>query len=59
MKVIRENREAQQIDPEVGGELLERLFDPDLSMIEVLPADLIIAHQETAPDKKHRRTTRL
>ena len=50
MEVIRENREAKQIDPEAGRELLERLFDPDLAMIEVLSAELIVTHQETSAD---------
>jgi hypothetical protein len=48
--VVGENRKADQVDAEAGGEVLEQLFDPNLSMIKILSADRVISHQEAAAD---------
>jgi len=50
MKMIRENREPQQIDPKGGGELLQVVFDPDFAVIKVFARKGIVSHQETAAD---------
>ena len=41
MEVIRKTRESQKVDTEILGKLLELVFDPAFSMIEVLPGSFI------------------
>lgn len=48
MKVTRQDRAAQQVDSEVGGMLLSLALHPAFSVVEVLPADRIIAQQEAS-----------
>ena len=47
--MIRENSDSKDIDAEVGGLQLDLLFQPDFSMVEILAAQRIIAHQEAPP----------
>ncbi len=44
--MVGENRIAQQIDSKVCGKMLEERFDPFLSVVEVLPAERVVTHQE-------------
>jgi len=46
VEVVWQDRKADQVDPETGGELTQIAFDPDLAMIEVLPRDQIVAEQK-------------
>jgi len=50
MKVIEKDRVAEQINAEVGGELLQITFNPNLTMIEILSRGSIITHQEATSD---------
>ena len=49
MKVVRQDRKAEQINPEIGSEPALLIFDPDLSMVIVLAGDRIIAQQKASP----------
>jgi hypothetical protein len=44
--VIRHNRIAKKINPHELGEMRKFDFHPSLSMVEVLPGELILSHQE-------------
>jgi hypothetical protein len=48
--VVRHDRIADQVDSEECCKLAEVLFDPHLSVIEILPRNRIIPHEETTPD---------
>jgi hypothetical protein len=39
MKVIRQDREAKQIDSELGRKKAELIFDPSFTMVEVFTGD--------------------
>jgi hypothetical protein len=52
--MIRHQRKRNQIDPEVRSLDFELIFDPELSMVEVLARERIVAEQETPPtDPSH------
>jgi hypothetical protein len=50
MKVVRHDRIADQVDTEERGKLAEVIFDPRFSVVEILPRNGIIPHEETTPD---------
>jgi len=50
MKVIGQDRIAEQINAKGGRELLQIQLDPNLAMIKIIARDSIIAHQEAASD---------
>jgi len=50
MKVVGQDRIAEQINAKGRSELLQIHFDPNLAMIKILARDSIIAHQEAASD---------
>lgn len=37
MEVVEKDRKAKQVDPKNSGKLVKVLFDPNLSVIEILP----------------------
>ena len=50
MKVIEENREPRKINSKAGGEPFQKIFDPRLAVIIVLPGNGIVTLQKTATD---------
>ena len=58
--MVRQNRIADPIDPEQPGKLLERLFDPNLSVVEIDDTELIRIDHFTAGETRdnHRGTER-
>jgi len=50
MKVIRKTRESQKVYSEIGYKLLEFLFEPAFSVIEILAGTLIDPHEIARAD---------
>ena len=50
MKVIGENRETKQIDPEVSCKQFELVFDPSFAVVEVLSGNGIQSQEKAASD---------
>ena len=51
MKVIRHTGEGQKIDSEIGCKVLEFVFDPAFSVIEILARTLIDPHEVARADR--------
>lgn len=45
--MIGQNRESEQIDTELGAELLEVLLAPGLAMVEALTGAYVLSHEKT------------
>ena len=50
MKVIGQDGEAKQINSEASCEQFELIFDPDFTMVEVLPGNGVEAEEKAASD---------
>lgn len=50
MKVIGENRETKQIDPEVSCKQFTLVFDPSFAVVEVLSGNGIKSQEKAASD---------
>jgi|GEM_PF-3383556 hypothetical protein len=50
MQVVAHHGECQNIDPELSGQILQTLLDPEFPMIKTLSGDRVSAAQKRAPD---------